>query len=361
MGVFTRPDSPWWWIWLETSHTKEKTAVRIGTTAQARHDSRLVAQDVYQQRMHELARRVHRLPLERPAIRFTAYAATYQADVIAHHRGDDRERELLKSLIAGLGDELLTSLDVERVRQYMTRRRAAVSATTVNREIDLLKSMLREAVPKYLEASPIAGLKRLQIQKPKRRLMTHAEEHKLLAAAKDPADRALIINALDSLVRLGELLNLRREDRHGRWIYLRDPKNNEPCEVALSVRGAKALDQIKNAGPYFFEKFRGAKTKGDRRRQARKMFYRLCEQAGLKYGRKDGGLTFHWATRRTGATRMLVERRVPVPAVQRQGNWKTPEVLLQIYAEADKRALLQAVAVPTYSRFKRKPQKQAAS
>jgi hypothetical protein len=33
----------------------------------------------------------------------------------------------------------------------MTERRASVSASTVNREIDLLKAMLREAAPKVLE------------------------------------------------------------------------------------------------------------------------------------------------------------------------------------------------------------------
>jgi len=237
----------------------------------------------------------------------------------------------------------------------MTVRRQAVSATTVNREIDVLKGMLRDAAPKYLEASPIIGMKRLPTVKPKRRLMTFTEERKLLAAATDPKLRALLIVGVDSLVRLMDLLDLQRTDRHGRWIYLADPKSGEPVEVALSVRGGKALDKIPNTGPYYFQGLRGAKVERDRRSRIRRLLERLCKKAGVSYGRKVGGLTFHWATRRTGATRMLIQKRVPLSAVQRQGTWKQPDVLLQIYAEADRRALLDAVAPMRRSRPKRKP------
>ena len=358
MGVFTRPDSPWWWLWLETAppgQQKERTAVRVGTTVAQRRDSRPLALDVYHQRMNQLAARIHRLPLALPALRFGAYAETYVRDVIAHQRGAERARELVKALRKGFGDELLSTIDRARVQQYMTVRRTTASATTVNREIDVLKAMLRDAVPKYLEASPIVGMKRLSIVKPKRRLMTFAEERKLLAVATDPLVRALLIVGVDSLVRMNDILDLKREDRRGRWIYLADPKNGEPVEVALSVRGAKALDRIPNIGPYYFQGLRGAKVARDRRSRIRRLLQRLCKVAGVPYGRKKGGLTFHWATRRTGATRMLIHKRVPVPVVQRQGTWKKPDVMLQIYAEADRPSLLRAVApLPVRSRPKRK-------
>ena len=358
MGAFTRPDSPWWWLFLETAPPgaqKERTAIRVGTTTAQRHDSRQLAVDVYHRRMNELAERIHRLPLTRPAIRFEIYAATYARDVIAHQRGHERAAEIVQQLVRGFGRELLSTIDRERVQQYMTVRRQAVSATTVNREIDVLKGMLRDAAPKYLEASPIIGMKRLPTVKPKRRLMTFTEERKLLAAATDPKLRALLIVGVDSLVRLMDLLDLQRTDRHGRWIYLADPKSGEPVEVALSVRGGKALDKIPNTGPYYFQGLRGAKVERDRRSRIRRLLERLCKKAGVSYGRKVGGLTFHWATRRTGATRMLIQKRVPLSAVQRQGTWKQPDVLLQIYAEADRRALLDAVAPMRRSRPKRKP------
>lgn len=358
MGVFSRPDSPWWWLYLETAprgQRKERSQIKIGRTVEQRRDSRQLAEVVYHKRMNEIAERVHRLPTARTTIRFSVFAATYLADVVPHHRGHEREREMLRVLTAAFGQDLVHLIDADRVKQWMTTRRQTVSARTVNRELDLLKAMLRDAVPKYLEQSPIVGLKRLTVTKPKRRLMTEAEEAKLLKAATDPVERALLINAVDSLVRLGDLLDLRREDRHGRWIYLRDPKSGEPTEVALSVRGAAALDAITGKQPFYFQKYRGAKTDRDRRSRVGRMLRKLCKKARVKYGKTKGGLTFHWATRRTGATRMLVKRQVPLPVVQRQGTWKNPDVLLQIYAEADRGDLLKAVAVfPLRSRAKRK-------
>jgi len=79
----------------------------------------------------------------------------------------------------------------------------------------------------------------------------------------------------------------------------------------------------------------------------------LCDRAGVLYGRKRGGITFHWATRRTGATRLVVDRKASIPAVQRQGNWKTADVLLSIYTEADRQAQRAAI-LPPRSRSKRK-------
>src|SRR5438094_1454197 len=171
MGVFTRPDSPVYWIYLETTKAKEKTAIRIGTTVAQQKDSAKLALDRYHQRMNELAARLYQLPTAVPAIRFATYAATYATDTIAHRRGAERELELLKPLVAFLGDDLVSAIDRDHVKSYMTARRQSVSARTVNREVDLLKVMIRDAVPKYLPASPLVGMKRLPIVKPKRRLL----------------------------------------------------------------------------------------------------------------------------------------------------------------------------------------------
>lgn len=362
MGTYTRSDSPWWWLWLETAPPgaqKEKTAVRVGHTVTDRHDSKLKAEAVYRKRMDELAARIHRLPTARPTIRFEKYADTYKTDVIAHHKGAEREREILQVLVTAFGEELLHTIDADRVRQWMTTRSGPVSAVTVNREVDLLKSMLRDAVPKYLEASPIRGMKRLKRGRvPRRRLLSEKEERRLLKAAKaDPQDYALIVLGIDTMVRLGDLLDLRRRDRHGTWIYFGDPKNDEPFEVPLSPRAARALDAIHGDADYYFAKFRRAEKPRDWRSSVRQRLERLCAAADVRFGKAADGITWHWATRRTGATRLLIKKRQPVPVVQRLGGWKTPDVLLEIYAEAQRDDLLRAVGrrpLPARSRSKRK-------
>lgn len=354
MGVFTRPDSPYYQLWLETTRQKESTKILIGTTAVQRHESRQVAEDRYHQRMNELAARLYRLPTATPAIRFDKYAAVYETDVVALRRGERRERELLKHLVADFGNELLSSIDPDRVRAYMKRRRLAVAAVTVNREVDLLKTMMRDAAPKYLGESPLVGLKRLPTVKPRRRLLTPLEERKLLAVG-DPVDRAILILGIDTMIRLGDLVELERTDRVGKWLYVRDPKGGEPYEAALSPRAAKALAALRKTDRYFFSKFRLAVNPRDWPGSVRQRLEYLCRVADVPYGRKRNGVTFHWGTRRTGATRLLVKRRVPLPVVQRQGNWKNPDVLLEIYAEADRGDLLKAVGqLPRHSQSKRK-------
>ena len=224
MGIFTRADSPVYWLWLETTKTKERTEIRVGTTAAQRRDSEKIALDRYHQRMNDIAARLYKLPSAQPAIRFAKYRETYAVDVIAHHKGAERERELLKHLVAFFGDDLLSTIDVERTRAYITARRKSVSARTVNREVDLLKVMLRTAVPKYCSVSPLVGMKQLPEVDPKRRLLTVDEERKLLAVCDDAQDRALLILGIDTLLRLGDLLDLQRTDRDGSWLYHRRSK-----------------------------------------------------------------------------------------------------------------------------------------
>lgn len=352
MGVFTRGDSPYYWLFLETTKQKEKTEFKIGRTVSQRRDSRKLAEDRYHQRMNELAARLYKLPSALPAIRFTAYADTYVLDVIAHRKGAERERELLKPLRAFFGDDLLALIDPDRVRAYMTERKQKVSARTVNREVDLLKGMLRDAAPKYLTASPIVGLKRLQVVDPKRRMLAPAEEDKLLRFA-DSVEKALLILGIDGLIRLNDLLDLKRSDRRGVWLYVADPKGGEPYEAVLTDRAVAALEAIPGREEYYFERYRAAKTDRDKRARVRRVLMKVCAKAGVRYGKKTGGITFHWATRKTGATR-LIQRRVPVPDVQKQGNWKTPDVLMKIYAEADRESQKRAIRFPLGSRSKRK-------
>lgn len=336
MGVFVRPDSPWYWLYLETSRQKERTDIRIGTTTAQRTDSKRLALDRYHQRMNELAARLYKLPSALPAIRFRKYAEDYQT-TIALRKGAERERELLKTLIVFFGDDLLTAIDQDRARQFMIARTAKVSARTVNREVALLKMMLRDAVPKYLSESPLVGMKHLPTITPRRRLMTEAEERRLLKHA-NAHERALLILGIDGLIRLSDLLDLKRTDRRGAWLHVSDPKGGRSYEVALSPRAVAALDRLPADEAYYFARYRRAETQRDRRSTVRRVLKRLCKAAHVSYGRRKGGITFHWATRKTGATRLIVQHGAPVPAVQRQGNWKTSDVLMSIYAQADRDA-----------------------
>lgn len=335
MAAYTRDDSPWWWLYLETTRTREKTRIRVGTTVTERRDSQRQVEQLYYRRMGELAAQVHELPVERPVIRFATYAKTYATDVIALRRGARRELEMLQPLRRYFDEAFMTAIDADAARAYMAARTVAgIKPRTVNREVDLLKGMLRDAVPKYLDASPLVGLKRLSVSPLKRRLLSVTEEARLLAVCEDAQDRAILILGIDTLTRLGDLLDLARTDRDGPWLYIKDSKNGTAYETALSPRSQQALNAIDHDQPYYFAKFRLAENPRDWTNSVRQRLETLCRKAKLPYGRTKGGITFHWATRRTGATRFLIDQKAPLAIVQKQGNWKHPELLLQIYTEA---------------------------
>ena len=355
MGVFKRPDSKYWQIYLEPLQQREPTDILIGETITQRKDSRTRADQRYHERMIECATRQHHVGDAPIPERFDRYAARYARDVISAHRGDEREQRVLARLVAFFGSDLLALIDRDRVRAYMTARRAMtfhgrpISANTINREVDLLKAMLRDAVPKYLTQSPLLRMKKLPIIKVRKRLLGADEEARLLAvAAADPQDYALLVLGIDTLVRLGDLLDLRRQDRQGLWIDIRQPKSGEAYQAPLTPRAAAALNALTHADPYYFPKFRRAQNPRDWRGAVRQRLEALCARTTppIPFGQIAGGITFHGATRKTGATRFLIERQLPLAVVQAIGNWKRPDVLLNVYTDVTPADLLRAVGQP---------------
>lgn len=321
MGVYRRHDSPFWWVRLERPHQRpieESTKIRVdASTSTLRHQNRQLAERIYHARMGDLARERHGLapPAARPTILFQDYGDWYEKHVSKHKRGCLREKEILDhSLTPAFGALQLHEITKELVQEWMTARREAVSAATVNRELDLLKHMLRNALPKYLSVSPIHGLKRLRQTKYEARTLTPANERKLLLALS-PVDRAIVIMALDTLMRLSDIVNLRREQDHGRYLTVLEPKQNETYKVPVSKRLRKALDALPKHSPYFF----GSRRTQQTRNTVKQMLQHACARAGIDYGRAKG-FTFH-VLRHTGASRM-VEAGADLRTVQEIGGWK---------------------------------------
>ena len=211
---------------------------------------------------------------------------------------------------------------------------APPAASTVNREVDLLQQIIAAAVEAgHLPQSPLYGLANLPIVKPIRRTMNEAEEAAILAVL-EPDDTAILLIGLDTLARMIDILDLEWADVHDRTLDIRDPKNGESHTVPLSTRVRAALAALPRSGRYCFPRRRAGASQSARRKAVADALKRACAAVGLPYGRAARGLTFHWSTRRTGATRMIRrggEKAIAV--VQRIGNWKDAGVLIGIYQE----------------------------
>lgn len=375
MGVYQRKDSPFYWMLLERPRQKpicQSTKIPVHAhSAAIRKQNRQDAEDVYAAAMGDLARMRHELPThDATTISFTDYAAWYAAHKISTHRGADRERGILTHLLAFFGARDLATLDRTRASEYMTWRAAMkhhgqpIRPSTINREIALLKTMLQVAVPTYLKASPLVGMKLLRVVKRRKRTLTFAEEARLLQQL-EPADRALYIVAVDTLIRLSNVLNLKRSEYKRTHLALEDSKTG-PYEVPLSDRARKALDHLPKDGAYFFPHRRIAASDVGRRSIVRVLLQRACAKTSppIPYGRAIGGITWHTATRATGATRMLQAGHDP-KTVQRIGNWHSFDQMGE-YLQTDDARMRAAVnsvgnSITPQLREKRRPVKSAKS
>lgn len=359
MGVFSRPDSRYWWLWLEGApgQRRVKTKILIGTDKTERRDSRKLAEEVYFARMLKIGKHLEGRADETDALTFSAFADWYEAHVIPQHKGHDRELQILPRLRAAFGDLPLREITAERVIAWRTKRLVssvsvahcggpkgkrhtypAPGPRTVNREVDFLQQMLAEAVrTKQLTVSPLVRLTNLPAPPIRRRTMTIEEEERLLPALS-VHDRAILLVGLDALVRLGDILELRRADDHGTYLEIRDSKNGRAYQVPISARLRKALDDVpKSTSEWYFPQRRGGKNARNRTRAFRKALGWACARAipPVPYGKAQHGITFHWGTRRTGASRMIRAGGEKVLGVVQQiGNWKDVGVLVEIYQEA---------------------------
>ncbi len=181
-------------IWVDGVRHLKST----GTT------SRREAETIEREFREELNRRRHQIREASPDMTFADLAARFLAD------GSPRPYHLdrLKVLLPHFGEWPIGSISKPSVREYRTARHKekTLSEATLNRDIEVLRHLLYWAVDEgFLAANPIARVRLPKQRRKPRPILSLAEEAKLLDAAA-PHLRQLIVAALDSGMRRGELL-----------------------------------------------------------------------------------------------------------------------------------------------------------
>lgn len=341
MGVYTRADSPFWWMLLERPQHRpyrESTGVPIdgGSEAQDK-ELRRQAQAIYAARMVDLARARFQLPTAVTRRSFLDQRTWYAAHITPTKRGQSQEWSMLRQLGRYFDRSELRAIDLALAREWRTWRRAQVSDATVTREESVLKHLLALAVPTYLEASPLTRLTKLRVPDRDTRILTTAEERRLLRACRTREDVALIVCALDTLLRLTNAKNLTHGQDHGGYLFS-DTKTTA-IRIPISTRLRAALDAVPTHGPAYFPTYAPHNAT-----PVRQMFLAACARARVPTGRKTGGVSFH-CLRHTGASRMLAAG-ADVKTVMQIGGWKNLKVLERYLhpTDAAARAAVNSVA-----------------
>lgn len=195
---------------------------------------------------------------EEKRILFEDYARLYLAYAKANKSFSTSCRDgfSVNNLLGSFKGKYLFDITREMIDKYKAKRLEKVGPASVNRELACLKHMYSKAIEwGYLKANPAKGVKRLKEPPGRLRYLRPEEVDALLKCCSENL-RPLVITALNTGMRRGELLNLKwpQVDLENRKITVVDAKNNESRVIPMNQTLHRELLDLsrKVKGEYVF-------------------------------------------------------------------------------------------------------------
>ena len=285
MTLFKRGNTWWAYVWINGVRHHKSTNT----------SNRRQAETIERNFRDELNVARHRLPQLNPEMTFAVLAAHFIADGMGRPHSLDR----LKHLLPFFSDTPLADINASAIRKYRQERyrEKTLTAATVNRDLSVLRRILYWAVEEgYLLANPLGRLRLERERRTKRPVMSVAEERKLTAASSEHLQR-IILCALHTGMRRGEILHQLFEDIDfdNRILHVSHSKTpeGEMREIPLTSRLYEMLQANRRGrGPVFtFE--------GDPLKNIKTTWGASLRRSGIRHFR------FH-DLRHTANTRMML-------------------------------------------------------
>lgn len=216
-------------------------------------------------------------------------------------------------LVDFFGSRMLSEIKVKDVDKFKSKLASkGLNPKTVNNAVGLLRKILNMAVA-WGDLDSVPRLEPVRAPAPEFDFFTFEEADRLVAAT-EPEHKCMVITALHTGMRLGELLALRWSDVSDERIRVAQnvvvgvvgtPKGNRSREVPLSKTAARCLEDHPHLSEFVFCLPDGRMAS---QHHARYPLRRACKRAGL---RRVG-----WHVLRHTFASHLVMRGVSLKAVQ---------------------------------------------
>lgn len=178
----------------------------------------------------------------------------FRKTVTPTRKGEKWETNRLRALEAlPLAQKRLSRLTPAHIAEYRDQRLESVTGATVRRELNLIQSVLEYARREWgwIPENPVKDVKKPPTSRPRDRRISEDEIERLMWAlgydggapeTRDQQVAVLFLLAMETGMRLGEMLAIEEEDIFPRYVRLRDSKNDDKRDVPLSTR-ARVLIQ----------------------------------------------------------------------------------------------------------------------
>jgi integrase len=298
VGVFKRKQK--YWIDYYDSQGKR---IQESSHSSSKRD----AEDLLSLRKSEILRGTFKRPVK---ITFRELGIKYMEYAKGNKRSWLRDEQMLGSLTSFLGSERqVREISVPDIEGFKLHRKKEVSGATVNRELALLKRMFNLAIDwdLYLGSNPVRKVKFFQEINLGFRTLTGEEEKNLLAKAT-PYIQDIVVFALNTGLRIGEILSLTwdRVDMEKELLSVFAEKTHKIRPVPINTESRRVLDfwALGRKNEFVFYNLETGKPFVD----LDAGLALACRKAGIE------GITWH-KLRHTFASR-LVNRGVDIVTVQ---------------------------------------------
>ena len=245
--------------------------------------SKSLAEIVLKKRLVEKAENKHLDIKQEEKIKFEDFADEY---LELHSKVNNRSWQtfdlkniiILKRFFVG---RYLHEITPHLIEQFKAERSKKVAPATINRSLACLKSMFNKAIAwkRFSGPNPVREVKLYKENNQRLRFLEKEEIGRLMVNC-DGFLRALVIVALNTGMRLGELRQLkwRDVDYKRETIYLRETKNGETREIPMNeyVKNAFIAVSKHPESPYIF-----CKQDGNPFGDIRKSFWTALKKSGI--------------------------------------------------------------------------------
>jgi integrase len=216
----------------------------------------------------------------------------------------------------------LSNLKPSDIADWRDTRLTEVKPGSVKRELNLISSVMTRARREWgwIDVNPVTDVSKPSDPRPRDRRISQVEIDQVLLAleytgkieTKNHLVAVLFLLGIETAMRLGEMTALRSQDfeKEGRYVIIRDSKNNDTRHVPLSTAALDLVKTIMDAGVIVTASVASA------------LFRKACAKTGIE------DLRFH-DTRHEGLTR--IAQKIGVLDLARMVGHRDPKSLMIYY------------------------------